>query len=443
MHLMLKGALWIGIYTHVILLPLLVGVLWPGPGADRPFPVQFGAALGYAGLTVMLLELALVSKIKWIASAFGQDALLQFHRLMGLFGLALIGAHLGLELGAGYPAAWLNPFAEDSPWAMRWGVWATAMFLLLTVLSLGRRALRVSYEWWQVTHGALADLALAATFVHVLLFGGFAASTPVRILLLSYAGAAVILRSWFRFVRPLLSWSRPWSLVENINEQGDTRTLVLRPAGHAGFTFEPGQFAWLSTGATPFHPDRHPISMSSAAHDEPGHDVAFTIKNLGDWSGAAVPALQAGQRVWVDGPYGVFSPDREQGFGYALIAGGAGIGPLVSMCATFELRGDARPVVLFYAGRNERSLPLRRVIDDLSGRINLKVVYVVEDPPPGWTGEAGRVNTALLRKHLPPQYRRFQYFICGPEPMMDSVESALVGLGVPFERIHTERFVNI
>ena len=443
MRLMLRGALWIGVYTHVILLPLLVGVLWRDTAAGRPFLVQFGAALGYAGLTVMLLELALVSKIKWIASAFGQDALLQFHRLMGLFGLALIGAHLTLALAAGYPLAWLDPFDESSPWAMRWGVAATAMFLLLTALSLGRRTLRVSYEWWQATHGALADLALAATFAHVLLFGGFAAGTPMRILLLLYAGAAVVLRVWFRVVRPLLSWSRPWQIRENIDEQGDTRTLVLRPVGHAGFTFEPGQFAWLSAARTPFHWDRHPISMSSAAHDEPGQDIAFTIKNLGDWSGKVVPALSPGHRVWVDGPYGVFSTDREQGPGYVLIAGGAGIGPLVSMCETFHLRGDVRPVVLVYAGRDAQSLPLRRVIDGLTARMNLSVIYVLEDPPPGWTGESGRVTSLLLARHLPRQHRRFQYFICGPEPMMDAVERALTELGVPLERIHTERFVNV
>ncbi len=79
-----------------------------------------------------------------------------------------------------------------------------------------------------------------------------------------------------------------------------TRTLVLRPVGHPGFSFEPGQFAWLNMGRTPFHLEQHPISMSS------GGDVA---------------------RVWVDGPYGVFSPDREEGPGYVLIGGGIGVVP--------------------------------------------------------------------------------------------------------------------
>jgi ferredoxin-NADP reductase len=45
-----------------------------------------------------------------------------------------------------------------------------------------------------------------------------------------------------------------------------------------------------------------------------------------------------------------------------------------------------------------------------------------------------------LARHLPSGYRRFQFFICGPEPMMDAAEAALVQIGVPAERVHTERF---
>ena len=73
--------------------------------------------------------------------------------------------------------------------------------------------------------------------------------------------------------------------------------------------------------------------------------------------------------------------------------------------------------------------------------MNLKVVYVVEEPPPEWDGERGRISADLLRRHLPPkQYRRWQYFVCGPARMMDAMEELLPTLGVPPDRIHTERF---
>jgi len=46
----------------------------------------------------------------------------------------------------------------------------------------------------------------------------------------------------------------------------------------------------------------------------------------------------------------------------------------------------------------------------------------------------------MLRKHLPPQFKRYQFFICGPIPLMDAMEEHLLELGVGADRIHTERF---
>ena len=67
-------------------------------------------------------------------------------------------------------------------------------------------------------------------------------------------------------------------------------------------------------------------------------------------------------------------------------------------------------------------------------------MHVLEQPPEDWAGETGYVTAEILGRHLPPGYRRFQFFICGPDRMMDAAESALVGLGVPPGRVHTERF---
>ena len=71
------------------------------------------------------------------------------------------------------------------------------------------------------------------------------------------------------------------------------------------------------------------------------------------------------------------------------------------------------------------------------------MVHVLERPPDEWDGETGYLTAEILSRHLPPGHRRFQYFICGPDPMMDAAEAALIGLGVPAERVHTERFTMV
>jgi len=110
------------------------------------------------------------------------------------------------------------------------------------------------------------------------------------------------------------------------------------------------------------------------------------------------------------------------------------------MLRTMADREDVRPVVLVYANRDWDGIAFRDVIDELAGRMNLTVVHVLEQPPEEWPGETGRVTSDMLSRHLPRNFRRFQFFICGPGPMMDAAERALRDLGVPGERVHTERF---
>jgi len=153
-----------------------------------------------------------------------------------------------------------------------------------------------------------------------------------------------------------------------------------------------------------------------------------------------VGELEPGTTVYVDGPHGVFSIDQDEGPGFGLIAGGVGIAGLISMLRTMADRQDVRPVLLFYANGDWDGVAFREDLETLKDRLDLTVVHVLERPPGPWSGETGYLTAEVLARHLPPGYRRFQFFICGPDPMMDAAEAALVKLGVPPERVHTERF---
>ena len=438
-----RGLLWLSLYLILITLPLGVAIIWPGEFADIPLLMKLGVGFGFLAFTVLGLEFSLISKIQSVASALGMDALIRFHRQMGLVATLLVIGHAAALVYNGYPLEWLNPFGPDTTWAMRWGLIAALALLLLIFTSLARQQLRIPYEWWQWTHDLLAKVVVVSALAHLLMVGAFSAQRAMQIVIGGGVLLIVGISVYFQVVRPLWLWSRPWTVVENLKVSADTHTLRLRPHNHPGFRFEPGQFAWLNTGTSPFHKDRHPISMSSAAPDELGQAIEFTVKDLGDWSGKKVPALQAGTKIWVDGPYGVFTPDREQGPGYVLIGGGVGITPLLSICETFAARGDLRPVYLFYGSASVESLRFRDRLAALQNRMNLHVIYALEKPPEGWQGEKGYITQAVLEKHLPAQQKRFQYFICGPGPMMDSVERILPKLGIPGTQVHTERFVMV
>jgi ferredoxin-NADP reductase len=132
--------------------------------------------------------------------------------------------------------------------------------------------------------------------------------------------------------------------------------------------------------------------------------------------------------------------DEDEGPGFCFIGGGVGITGLLSMLRTMADREDVRPAILIYANRDWEGVAFRDEIERLEERMNLAVVHVLVQPPANWSGEVGYVNGDILSRHLPQGYRRLQYFICGPGPMMDAAQNALLELGVPGERVHTERF---
>jgi ferredoxin-NADP reductase len=65
---------------------------------------------------------------------------------------------------------------------------------------------------------------------------------------------------------------------------------------------------------------------------------------------------------------------------------------------------------------------------------------VLEEAPGNWSGETGLITGEMLDRHLPERAERRQFFICGPDPMMDAVERLLRERGIPADNIQLERF---
>ncbi|MDR3687664.1 MAG: ferredoxin reductase family protein [Coriobacteriia bacterium] len=443
MRLMIRGVFWFGLYTFLITFPLVVGAVFINPAQSPFFLVNLSAGFAYIGLAIMAAELALVARFDGAASAFGEDSLLQFHRQIGITALVLVALHpLLLIATGGYTTRILLPWGGN-PWPVWMGSAAFLAALLIVGLSVLRKRLGTSYEVWQGIHGTLSMALFATAGIHIAAVGRFSALPVMRAAWALYVVAFLGMFLRYRLARPLQMRKRPWEVVENREEIGDARTIVLRPVGHDGFTFEPGQFGWVGFGRSPFALTQHPICFSSNGDiPSPVGEITFTIKNLGDWSGTVVPALEPGDRAWVDGPHGVFTMDREEGAGYGLIGGGVGITPVYSMLLAMERRGDVRPVVLFYGANTENDLIFDAELQALDDRMgNLQIVRVLARPSDAWAGERGFITAELLKRHLPdPLRRHFQYFVCGPNPLMDAMETALPSIGIPADRVHTERF---
>jgi predicted ferric reductase len=428
----------ITLYLVAALAPL--ALLVAGTGAPRrPFLIELSVALGFVGLSLMGLQFGLVARFKSVGAPFGIDVLVRFHREVSFLALTFVLAHpilLIVQNSARYLPLLL---IGSAPWRARFAVASVALLLALIALSVWRRLLRIPYELWQFTHGLLALAVVVLAVAHIEGVGYYTSGVARRLVFDAMAAVLIGLLVWTRFVTPLTQVRRPWRVVRVRQERARSTTLVMEPVGHAGFTFRPGQFAWLSW--RPLAIAQHPFSFSSPSDDEHGGRLAMTVKALGGWS-RRVKSLRPGSRVYLDGPHGVFSMDFHQAPGYVFIAGGVGITPLFSMIGTMCVREDVRPVTLIYASQDCESIIFREQLDELAADLpNLRVVHVLRNPPPGWEGEQGRITIDVLCRHLPPrQYQRFEYFVCGPDSLMDTMEMALAEIGVPEDRVHTERF---
>jgi predicted ferric reductase len=435
MNRFIQGAFWIGVYLLLTLTPLFLLLIGPAP-PGRSFWTEFSIAIGFAGMAIMGMQFLITARFRHINAPYGMDIMYYFHRQISWVALVLVVAHPIIIFGERPEMLpLLNVF--EAPWRARFAVASTVALLALVATSVWRKLLRLQYEVWRVLHGALAVLAVGLGMAHAVMWGNYIGTPWKAAFWIALTAFWIGALAYVRLGKPVLMLRRPYRVTAVRPERGSAWTLALEPEGHTGFRFQPGQFAWLSLWNGPFGMREHPFSFSSSAERQ--GEVTMTIRELGDFT-ATVKDVRPGQRAYLDGPYGAFSVDRHRSPGYVFIAGGVGITPVIGMLRTLADRGNDQPLLLIYANMAWEDVIFREELDELKRRLRVTIVHVLNQPPAGWPSESGRVTAEMLKRYLPADRNSRDYFICGPDGMMDAVERALTDLGVSLAYIHSERY---
>lgn len=432
------GVSWIGLYLLLTVLPLLILLLYPPtPSDERSFWIEFSVALGFLGLAMMALQFALTARINSVEASYGIDLILQFHRYTSIVAFSFILLHpLILFINQPQTLQLLNFF--QAPWRARFAAIGTLALIVLIVTSIWRKQLNIPYEPWRILHGIMAVLAVGFGLAHALGVSYYLSFFWKGVLWSGIALAALWLLIYIRLVKPYFMLKKPYLVETVIPQRGDVWNLVLRPRGHEGMRFQPGQFAWITLQISPFRMREHPFSFASSA--EHPDRIEFGIKALGDFT-KTIKDVKPGTKAFLDGPYGVFTSDRyENTAGFVFIAGGIGITPIFSMLLTLAERGDERPMTLIYASKKWEDITYREEIDALKEKLDLTVIHVLRESPDNWSGETGYVDKELLSRYIPKRPATRNYFICAAPKMMDQVEQALHELGVPVTHVHMEHY---
>jgi cytochrome-b5 reductase len=129
---------------------------------------------------------------------------------------------------------------------------------------------------------------------------------------------------------------------------------------------------------------------------------------------------------WIDGMA------KRVGF----VAGGTGITPMISIIRWILAKKIDVELFLLFANKMESDILFRQEWErNVRKYPNFHCHHVLEQPPPGWSGSTGRITPEILRHHLPAPASDTCLFLCGPPPMVDTLETTLTELGYPEEAI--------
>ena len=210
--------------------------------------------------------------------------------------------------------------------------------------------------------------------------------------------------------------------------------LSARPLDGVLPMFLPGQYVNVTA---PNEAVTRPYSFNSA----PGADVAtFLIRNVpgGKMSAYLAARAKTGDRLALNGPFGSFylrTPRRPILF----LAGGTGVGPILSMLEYLAARGaNDQAVRLVYGVRDDADLVEVDRIEAFRARI------------PNFTYDttcSGRGSRHPLIGHVTDHFSAgvlnngdVDVYLCGPPEMVESGRRHVVKLGLSPANVHFEKF---
>ena len=227
--------------------------------------------------------------------------------------------------------------------------------------------------------------------------------------------------------------------IVRIEQQTPTVKSFLFDLGGDHLTFLPGQWVdlYIDTGMSAEVGGYSIISSPL----RPGA-IELAVKKL-PFSRASTylhERAREGDTFIMRGGFGEFYFDQSRNGPTALIAGGIGITPFMSMLRYIDEAGLDGDVTLIYSAHTASELLFRGELEQLAGRNPaMSSVFTVTGPgDQEWHGRCGRIDAALIQEQgLPPDSL---YYLCGPPGFEEELSTALGNLGVSPGQIKVERW---
>ncbi|HEX2418308.1 MAG TPA: 1,2-phenylacetyl-CoA epoxidase subunit PaaE [Micromonosporaceae bacterium] len=236
--------------------------------------------------------------------------------------------------------------------------------------------------------------------------------------------------------------------VDQLTDDAVTVSFAVPDELRDGFGFQPGQHVTLR------RPGEDDVRRSYSICSTPRELATSGVFRIGvrlvpggEFSTYLHEQAKPGDVMEVMPPLGhfttAFHPDRSRH--YAGIAAGSGITPVLSLAATALETEPASRVTLLYGNRTASSAMFVEELADLKDRYpaRLHLAHVLSREQQESELFSGRLDVARLARIFdvliaPSQVD--EWFLCGPQGLVDGARGLLLDSGVPGDRIHVELF---
>ena len=192
----------------------------------------------------------------------------------------------------------------------------------------------------------------------------------------------------------------------------------------------PGQHYDVRLTAPDGYQAQRSYSIASSPLDR--GEIELTIDRLdeGEVSPYFHDVVVEGDQVEVRGPFASYFVWRGEK-PVLLVGGGSGVVPLMAILRHRRRTMPELPMRLVYSVRSAEDVIYADELGDDA------VLTFTREPPEGWTGHTGRIDTDVIGD---AEAEMGTAFVCGSNGFVESASELLLAAGFEPERILTERF---
>jgi ferredoxin-NADP reductase len=201
-------------------------------------------------------------------------------------------------------------------------------------------------------------------------------------------------------------------------------------------SYKPGQYFFVNIKQDSKELSHH-FSFSSSPTEEKYFE--FTKKFTDHEYSLALKSAKVGDWARIDAPYGQFTFEGEHSK-IALLAGGIGITPFISICKNATDKKLNSKINLFFGCKTQGDIAFHKELEEMQlQNSNLDIHFIVTQPSPDWKGATGIISAEMIRQEL-PDFKENVFFTCGPPAMVTAMETIIQSLELPKEQLKKEYF---